>query len=477
MIAFGTLGNSGLNDDTARLFAELVNRIEGHAFRNDLRSAYYRGKERVRQLGIALPPQMSRVNTVVGWPAMACDIIAERLEVEGFITDAGDSDEMGITDIWEDNRMPVQSGMHHVDTMLYGANFLTVTAGNPFVENEPNPLITVEPPTRMSGNYDRRTGLLTNALAVQWDSVAQRYASACLFLLGETIFIDNDVANGWTVVEIQENSFGRIPVVRSVNKERSGKIWGTSEITAAVMGYTDMAVRTLLGMEVAREFYASPQRWILGADEKLFKDSTGAPRPAWEAYLGRFLAAPRDEDGELPQVGQFNAASPAPYIEQLRGLAQMFAAEITAPANYLGFQTDNPASADAIRENQARLVKRAEQKQTPFGYGYSEAVRLALMIRDGSAPKRISTIWRDAGTPTKAANIDGVQKLVSIGVLNPEWELTQELAGLTPSQRKQAEVERRRDRARAMTQSLLTAAEPASGPELPAEQPEAAPAP
>ena len=71
--------------------------------------------------------------------------------------------------------------------------------------------------------------------------------------------------------------------------------------------------------------------------------------------------------------------------------------------------TGNPASADAIRAGEARLVKRAERRQVSFGRAWLEVGRLALLVRDGVVPDSFSSLgtrWRDAATPTRAAAAD-----------------------------------------------------------------------
>src|SRR5699024_7811864 len=114
--------------------------------------------------------------------------------------------------------------------------------------------------------------------------------------------------------------------------------------------YTDMALRTLVGAEVAREFYAVPQRYMMGAPESFFLDDDGNPRGAWDAMMGKILAIERDEEtGDIPTVGSFTAHSTSPFFEQLRNLSQLLASETSIPPTYLGFVTDNPSSADAIR--------------------------------------------------------------------------------------------------------------------------------
>ena len=114
----------------------------------------------------------------------------------------------------------------------------------------------------------------------------------------------------------------------------------------------------------------------------------------------------------------------------------MLAAEAAIPPSYLGFQTDNPASADAIRQMEARLVKRAERRQAQFGRAWTDAMQIALMVRDGSIPleaSEIRPIWRDAATPTRAAAADEAVKLIAAGVLLPDSEVTYNRIGLSDS--------------------------------------------
>jgi hypothetical protein len=173
-------------------------------------------------------------------------------------------------------------------------------------------------------------------------------------------------------------------------------------------------------------------------------------------------AVPNDEEGNKPSVEQFNPASPAPYLDQIKGYAQLLAAEAGIPAAYLGFQTDNPASADAIRAGEARLVKRAERRQAVFGRAWLEVGRLALLVRDGSVPAefddRISARWRDAATPTRSAAADEALKLTSGDnpILPADSTVTYDRIGLTPAEQRQVAADRRRSNGSAVLRALET---------------------
>src|SRR5690606_1502758 len=94
--------------------------------------------------------------------------------------------------------------------------------------------------------------------------------------------------------------------------------------------------------------------------------------------------------------------------------------------HFLGFTSDNPASADAIRSAESRLVKRAELKQRQFGDQWGRVMAFYMRLRDGEWPDgaRIKTEWHNAATPTVAARGDYVMKMRSEGILSREgsWD-------------------------------------------------------
>src|SRR5699024_10091477 len=112
------------------------------------------------------------------------------------------------------------------------------------------------------------------------------------------------------------------------NRVRGSRDFGRSEITKAVRYYTDAAARTLLGLEVNREFYNAPQRVGLNVDDSMFEDENGQPVAPWTSIMGRIWNVPPNEEGlPEPKVTQFNPASPAPYIDQVQGYAKLLAGE------------------------------------------------------------------------------------------------------------------------------------------------------
>ena len=209
-------------------------------------------------------------------------------------------------------------------------------------------------------------------------------------------------------------------------------------------------------MEVNREFYTRPKWTALNADPEIFGMSANNSaaenrRKGWSATQGRLNVIPVQEgpDGEPVEVKlhEFRPAPPTPYIEQIKCYSQMLSAETGIPSPYLGFVTDNPSSADAIRQEEYRLVKRAERRQTSFGAGWMEVGRLTLMLRqeyDPDESRKVSTKWRDAATPTRAATADETTKYIAAGVLPADSKVTLDRIGFTDVEQRQLEKDRRR---------------------------------
>ena len=430
--------NEGAVADVARLRQDF-SRFQGA---NSEKSKYYDGKQKLKDLGISLPPQMRFIDTVLGWPGTVVDALEERLDFEGW-----DSPELDV--VFRANDLDVTAPTAHLDALIFGTSFVTVTSGG---EGEPDVLVNVVAPTEMVVTRDNRTGRVVEAC--QYIDVDDTNGSvrerAILFRPNETVWLFQD-NRGWHVDRVDGHGLGRVPVAQLVNRPRASKAGGRSEITPAVRSLTDSAMRTLVGAEVAREFYAVPQRWMMGASEDMFLDENGDPRGAWEAVMGKFLAIPSNEDGDAPTVGSFAANSMSPFFEQLRELAKQVAAEGAVPNDYMGFSSDaNPSSADAIRQNENRLVKRAERRQAMFGKAWTEVARLVLMVRDARSFDSLSDdelmirpLWRNASTPTKAAAMDMLTKGVQIGFIPAQGDYAMTMMGLSPQDREML----RRDRA------------------------------
>lgn len=433
---------SSFEDEAVANVRELRSSFSEVTASNYGKSKYYDGKYALKDLGISLPPAMRDIATVVGWPGTTVDVIEERLDFEGWSDD-------GLDPVFQANDLDVSAPTAHLDALIFGTSFVSVTAGD---EGEPDVLVSVVSPMDMMVKRNRRANRVDMACQFIEPESAGAAERAVLYRPDDTVWLSE--TNGqWVVERTDLHRLGRVPIAQMVNRPRASKLGGRSEITPAVMSYTDMALRTLVGAEVAREFYAVPQRFMMGAPESFFLDEDGNPRGAWDAMMGKILAVERDDEtGEIPDVGSFPANSMSPFFEQIRNLAQLLASETAIPQFYLGFSTDQPASADAIRVSENRLVKRAERRQMMFGKAWTEVARLSLMIRDGRGfgdltddELSIRPLWRDAATPTRAAAADEVVKMVQAGVYTAGGDYTMKRLGLSPQDRRMLKADRQAD--------------------------------
>jgi hypothetical protein len=422
-----------------------------------LRDAYFNGEQLVRDLGISIPPQLKGLHTVIGWPRVGVESLEERLDLEAFRwADGADSREL--SEIAEANDLFDESSLAHLDALVYGREYLAVGSG----EGDAPPLISVESPLDMTVLWDARLRMSSAALR---ECAADSFIDAdpdqrmlVLYLPDQTVMCIPSESGGWEVIDRDVHNLGVVPVVRMANRQRTADRVGRSEITPEVMSITDAACRRLMGMEVAAEFFGAPQRYILGASESAFQDADGTAKSAWETYIGRVLALERDEDGQVPSVGQFAAHDPTGMTKIIDLYARIMSSQFGLPPHMLGYTTDNPASADAIRSTEAKLVKRSERRIRRFGASWQEAMRLALWVRDGEPPdktRRIETVWRNPATPTVAAQVDATVKLVQAGVLPADSDVTLEMAGFTEAQRQRIAADRRRSAAAASGGRLL----------------------
>lgn len=424
-----------------------------------LRDAYFNGEQLVRDLGISIPPQLKGLHTVIGWPRVGVESLEERLDLEAFRwADGSDSSEL--TEIADANDLIDESSLAHLDSLVYGREYLAVGSGD--CGDDCPPLISAESPLDMTLMWDARLRMGTAALR---ECAADGFVESgpeermiVLYLPDQTVTALPSPSGGWEVVDRDIHKLGIVPVVRMANRQRTADRVGKSEITPEVMSITDAACRRLMGMEVAAEFFGAPQRYILGASESAFQDADGTAKSAWETYIGRVLALERDEDGQVPAVGQFAAHDPTGMTKIIDLYARIMSSQFGLPPHMLGYTTDNPASADAIRSTEAKLVKRSERRIRRYGAAWQQAMRLALWVRDGEPPektRRIETVWRNPATPTVAAQADATVKLVQAGILPADSDVTLEMAGLTEGQRQRVRADRRRTGAAATGGRLL----------------------
>lgn len=429
------------SDDERSLIAKLAARLEEHARKNKSKWAYYEGKNALKDLNIALPAVASSIRAVVGWPEIVVDSLAERLEWQGWISPKADISELD--QVFAENDLASEFAKATLESLVTGMGFLEVSAGG---NGEPTIIIDAVTAGEATYMWDDRLNRMAAGYIEKTGENGEKYQT--LHLPDRVISIITDPHEAEKETVCVKHGWGRCGLVRIPNRSRAGKDAGASEITTAIEYYTDHGVRTVLGMEFNREYYTTPQRYLLNAtfDQLgLEEDATESDviKMGWKVAMSKALVVPPgDPDDGLPTItaGQFQAAPPTPYIEELKMMAQLVSAQSGVPVSYLGFASDNPPSADSIRATESRLVRRTELRQLAFGRPLCrDLAYVCKAILDGRPPEwefiaSLEAKWLAAATPTLSATMDAMTKAVAAEITPKHSSVVWGRVGFSPTE-------------------------------------------
>lgn len=429
------------SDDECNLIAKLSGRLQEHARKNKLKWAYYEGKNALKDLNIALPAVASSIKAVVGWPEIVVDSLAERLEWQGWISPKADISELD--QVFAENDLASEFAKATLESLVTGMGFLEVSAGG---DGEPTIIIDAVTAGEATYMWDDRLNRMAAGYIEKTGENGEKYQT--LHLPDRVISIITDPHEAEKETVCVKHGWGRCGLIRIPNRSRAGKDAGASEITTAIEYYTDHGVRTVLGMEFNREYYTTPQRYLLNAtfDQLgLDEDATESDliQMGWKVAMSKALVVPPgDPDDGLPNItaGQFQASPPTPYIEELKMMAQLVSAQSGVPVSYLGFASDNPPSADSIRATESRLVRRTELRQLAFGRPLCrDLAYVCKAILDGRPPEwsfiaSLEAKWLAAATPTLSATMDAMTKAVAAEITPKHSSVVWGRVGFSPTE-------------------------------------------
>jgi len=429
----------GLPDNETKMLRDLITVWDKKRKRNKLRLSYYSFKNKLNDFGISIPDKLKDVETLVGWPAMAVDKLAARSRFDGFVFKDEDKETAEIMHgIVKGNRLKTLYKESVYDELLFSCVFLTVSKGKE-KEGEPPAIISAYTPLDASALWNRRKKRIKCGMTII--DVERNEQTGTEEPVWLNLYTDDAVweikktKKGWTSRK-NGHSMGRPLMEPLVYKPRLNRPFGVSRINRAVMSITDSAMREALRTEVGAEFYTSPQKYILGADEDMLNGKS-----EWEAYIGALLALTRDENGEVPQVGMFSQGSMQPHTEYMRSLAARFSGETSIPISELGVIHDNPASAEAIYAAKESLVGEAEDLNEINGDALSEIAAMAIALAKG---KKLSELdekersvmprFKNPAKPSLVSQADAIIKVVGAIPYVAESDIALEELGFSEEQ-------------------------------------------
>lgn len=356
---------------------------------------YYEAQRRPDAIGVAVPPNMRNLLANVGYPRLYVDSIAERQEVEGFrVGDSPDAD-MDLWHWWQSNNLDIDATLGHTDALIYGRSYITIGMPDPKLDLNVDPevpLIRVEPPGGLFAQIDTRTREVTQAIRVTYDDQQSEVIAATLYLPEQTIQWVKE-SGAWKVLQRVAHGLMVVPVVPIVNRTSLADLYGTSEISPELRSITDAAARTLMTMAATAEIMAIPQRLLFGVKPEDIGVDPVTGEKLFDAYLARILAF-EDPDAKAQQ---FSAAELRNFVEALDSLDRKAAAYTGLPPQYLSTNSQNPASAEAIKSSESRLVKKTERKNKLFGGAWEQAMRIAYRAAKGGDIPPIIIGWKRCG--------------------------------------------------------------------------------
>lgn len=404
-----TSASSSLTVDEIKMIERMRLQLDAKKLRIQTRQAYYDQKIWLKDLGISVPPQLKTMESVLGWPAKTVDSLADRINFESFVSSDHESDPYGLNEIVEDNDFHNSFSESVTSSLTHSCAFITISHGD-LSQGEPDILWMPKSADQATGIWDSRRRALKAGMTVTDADSQGRPNEFVVYFADRTVLIRIG-ANGKVFFDAIPNPVGRPLIEPVISGGDLRRPFGRSRISRSVMTLTDSAIRTIVRSEIGAEFFASPQRYAMGVEEEAFDGNK------WNALISRVLTISRDEDGNMPEVGQFSQLSMQPHTDQLRQWAALLAAESQIPLDELGFPSDNPSSDSAIQSQRDPLRLAANRMIR----GYKPALRrlaiTSVMLRDGVSAEELSSIrpWFAPTVHTSdAAAADAVLKQVQV---------------------------------------------------------------
>ena len=341
----------------------LKNKLAQKQSRINLRYNYYEMKKAVKDFNIVIPKEWSFLTATLGWCAKAVDALADRIVFREFANDNFD-----INSIFRMNSRDVLVDSAILSACIASCSFVYISA-----DQEGYPRLQVIDAYDATGIIDTPTMLLEEGYAVlERDVKTKKPVLEAWFTKEETVFYD-----------LKNMTAQRIPnpapyplLVPIIFRPDARRPFGHSRISRACMDIMQSAMRTMKRAEITEEFYSFPQKYITG----LSPDAEMIDK--WKATISSFLQFTKDEEGDHPILGQFTTQSVTPHIEHLRMCASNFSGETGLTMDDLGFPSENPSSASAIRATHESLLVTARNAQRKFGVGLLNVGYLAACVRD-----------------------------------------------------------------------------------------------
>lgn len=400
------------------LLGRLRARVGQQRKNDELLLRYYQGRQRVEQLGMAIPPEMRRFLVIANWCRTLVDTINDRQQVRWLILPGEETADPRLRAIWDANNLSAHMAMFNMDRMIFGRSFMSVGAN----EDDPDlPLMRVESPRQMAAIVDtRKETIAAAARFYRRDGDKSHMGRATLYLPDATIQVERE-GGKWVEVDRDDHDLGAVPIVMHLNRRLSGEWVGESQMSDMIP-LVDSAARSLTNLQFAQEAHGIPAIGATGVAKGDFLDEQGKLIPQFEAYFDAIKTLTNAD----AKWFQFTAADLKNFETALNVYRTEASVATGFPGRFFGLNTTNPPGEGAIRADEAKLIRSVESQNEQVGMTLGWAAALAMRFSTGEwvTGNRVRVEWFDPATPTVAQRMDAIAKAVAQGILSREgaWD-------------------------------------------------------
>lgn len=433
----------GLAEEDRGLVHSLVHLWHVKRHRNLVRHDYYTMHNRLKDLGISIPPSLRTLDAACGWGKKAVDVMVEHSKFDGWTCESEQAQSI-LDEVMRREKM--RTKYRKAATSALEQCFCLFFVSR--VKETGLARVSAYPASVSSAIYDDTVGDITSAMFVvsmmRKDGIPTDEPERINVVTDKALIRLYNDGHEWHA-EYELHGLGHLPAFVAPYEATLERPMGNSRITREVMGYIDEAVRTNINEAIASAFAASTQKYLLGTDADTFE---GIDR--WQAYIGNIINVDMTSEATTPTFGQLAQPSMQPLTDHFRNLCGRMAAATGIHVSQFGQVHDNPASSEAIyAENEPLILKVRDWNETAgealrdvavacvateLGITFDEAEQLDLGI---------DSRFRNPAMPTLAQQTDSAIKLASVvdGFANTDtfWELN----GLTAEERKRVRNELR----------------------------------
>lgn len=266
----------------------------------------------------------------VGWGRRAVEIRANKTKFDKF-----ENDTLGLNELFAKYKVKEAFDKIKDDVLVCGCGFLALNGNKVFP-------FTAEEGT---GTYSWFEQNLENGVAVFRTATKKRYngrtdPDAYVEYLPDRT-IGHEYVNGEERITMEVNGSGRPLMGLLTHKSTAKRPFGQSVLTKAARSAIVDASRTVRQAMIAAYHYNTKVDVILGADAE-------TPVDTIESQTGDVLKLGTNENGQIPQIGEFAQHAMAPFTDTILTAARNFCSDTKLSLVNLGISTDAPQSTEAL---------------------------------------------------------------------------------------------------------------------------------